>query len=120
MMAGFWSKKEEFSLLVFDPPRQLDQRILVEETITSEGSIESQRQTVVARAKGLCRLSSTYQKMLYPLDQDPAPLVVIEATWGLHPEIQFTLLQPKLQHQQVLPAKMVKQLCLWLCIAISK
>ena len=42
------AKKEEFSLLVFDPPRQLDQRILVEETISSEGSIESQRQTMVA------------------------------------------------------------------------
>ena len=42
------AKKEEFSLLVFDPPRQLDQRILVEETISSEGSIEPQRQTMVA------------------------------------------------------------------------
>ena len=43
------TKKEEFSLLVFDPPRQLDQRVLVEETISSEGSMESQRQTLVAR-----------------------------------------------------------------------
>ena len=42
------AKKEEFSLLVFDPPRQLDQRVLVEETISSEGSMESQRQTLVA------------------------------------------------------------------------
>lgn len=42
------AKKEEFSLLVFDPPRQLDQRILVEETMSPEGSIESQRQTLVA------------------------------------------------------------------------
>ena len=38
------AKKEEFSLLIVDPPRQLDQRILVEETISSEGSMESQRQ----------------------------------------------------------------------------
>ena len=37
------AKKEEFSLLVFEPPRQLDQRVLVEETISSEGSMESQR-----------------------------------------------------------------------------
>ena len=42
------AKKEEFSLLVFDPPRQLDQRTLVEETISSEGSMESQRQTMAA------------------------------------------------------------------------
>ena len=33
------AKKEEFSLLIVDPPRQLDQRILVEETISSEGSM---------------------------------------------------------------------------------
>jgi len=42
------AKKEEFNLLVFEPPRQLDQRVLVEETISSEGSMDSQRQTLVA------------------------------------------------------------------------
>ena len=42
------AKKEEFNLLVVEPPRQLDQRVLVEETISSEGSMESQRQSLVA------------------------------------------------------------------------
>ena len=42
------AKKEEFNLLVFDPPRQLDQRNLVVETISSKGSMESQRQNMAA------------------------------------------------------------------------
>ena len=42
------AKKDEFNLLVFDPPRQLDQRNLVEETISSEGSMECQRQSMAA------------------------------------------------------------------------
>ena len=45
------AKKGEFNLLVFDPPRQLDQRHLVEETISSEGSIESQRQNMAANER---------------------------------------------------------------------
>eukprot|EP00434_Breviolum_minutum_P032514 symbB.v1.2.028753.t1/scaffold3072.1/size64214/4 len=92
------AKKEEFSLLVFDPPRQLDQNpfcwwkkpLALRVALNPKG-----KPWLQTLAQGLCRLSSIYQKMLYPLDQDPVPLVVIEATWGLHPKIQFTLLQPK-------------------------
>ena len=85
------AKKEEFSLLIVDPPRQLDQRILVEETISSEGSMESQRQTMVANmSKRALQPFYTYQKMLYLLDQDLALL------------------------------KMVITRCLWLCEAISQ
>ena len=42
------AKKEEFNLLVIDPPPQLDQRNLVEETISAESSMDSQRQTMAA------------------------------------------------------------------------
>ena len=42
------ARKEEFNLLVFDPPRQLGQRNLVEETISSEGSMESPRENMGA------------------------------------------------------------------------
>ena len=38
------AKKNEVSLLIHEAPRTVDQRNLVEETISSEGSIESQRQ----------------------------------------------------------------------------
>lgn len=42
------AKKEEFSLLIIDPPPQLDQRNLVGETISTESSIDSQRQSMAA------------------------------------------------------------------------
>ena len=42
------AKKEEFSLLIHEEPRHVDQRNLVEETISSEGSMESQRQNMGA------------------------------------------------------------------------
>ena len=38
--------KAEFSLLIHEEPRHVDQRNLVEETISSEGSMESQRQNM--------------------------------------------------------------------------
>lgn len=41
------AKKEEFGLLIHDVPPVLDQRSLVEETISSEGSMESHRQSLV-------------------------------------------------------------------------
>ena len=42
------AKKDEFSLLVTEAPRQVDQRNLVEETIGSENRNESQRQNQAA------------------------------------------------------------------------
>ena len=42
------AKKEEFSLLIIDPPPQLDQRNLVGETISTESSIDSQSQSMAA------------------------------------------------------------------------
>ena len=42
------AKKEEFSLLIPDAPVPLDQRSLVEETLSSESSMENQRQNMGA------------------------------------------------------------------------
>ena len=42
------AKKEEFNLLIHDAPCPVDQRNLVEETISSEGSMEYQRQNIGA------------------------------------------------------------------------
>ena len=42
------AKKEEFTLLIHDRTVPVDQRNLVEETLSSEGSIESQRQNLGA------------------------------------------------------------------------
>ena len=42
------AKKEEFNLLVHDVPLPIDQRNLVEETLSSESSIETQRQNMGA------------------------------------------------------------------------
>ena len=42
------AKKEEFTLLIHDRTAPVDQRNLVEETLSSEGSIESQRQNLGA------------------------------------------------------------------------
>ena len=42
------AKKEEFNLLVHDVPAPIDQRNLVEETLSSESSIEHQRQNMGA------------------------------------------------------------------------
>ena len=53
----FVAKKEEFNLLIFDPPRQLDERNLVEETVSSEGSMESQRQNMAANISKRARQS---------------------------------------------------------------
>ena len=42
------AKKEEFNLLIPDNPAPLDQRNLVEETLSSESSMEDQRQNMGA------------------------------------------------------------------------
>ena len=42
------AKKEEFNLLIPDDPAPLDQRNLVEETLSSESSMEHQRQNMGA------------------------------------------------------------------------
>ncbi len=42
------AKKEEFSLLINDRTEPVDQRNLVEETLSSEGSMEYQRQNLAA------------------------------------------------------------------------
>lgn len=42
------AKKEEFSLLIIDPPPQLDQRHLVEEVICTDSCIDSQKQSMAA------------------------------------------------------------------------
>ena len=42
------AKKEEFALLIHDEPIPVDQRNLVEETLSSEGSMEYQRQNMGA------------------------------------------------------------------------
>lgn len=114
------AKKEEFSLLVFDPPRQLDQRTLVEETISSEGSMESQRQTMAANMS-----KRAFQTFLHLPEDSLSLRPRSRSPRGdrnhLHPisQLQMMLNHLLLKDQQILLTKMVKLLCLWPCRTMS-
>ena len=115
------ARKEEFSLLVFEPPRQLDQRNLVEETISSEGSMESQRQTMAAT------MSKRALQTFLHLPDDSLSLRPRSRSRGVGAVLRLNQIRqfptmPSLKllmDQQISLTEMVKLLCLWPCRTTS-